>query len=63
VYTLGILNEGQAVALIKNAVNVDNMVTSRPAVPHIAVAALEADGSATASGGLEEIDERTPIVS
>jgi hypothetical protein len=62
-YTLGILNEGQAVALIKNAVNVDNMVTSRPAVPHIAVAALEADGSATASGGLEEIDERTPIVS
>jgi len=38
------------------------MVTSRPAVPHIQVAALDADGNATASGGLEEVDERTPIV-
>lgn len=61
-YALGILNEGQAVALIKNAVNVDNMVTSQPAVPQINIAALDAGGSPTASGGLEEIPERTAIV-
>ena len=61
-YALGILNEGQAVALIKNAVNVDNMITSQPAVPQINIAALDADGNATASGGLEEIDDRTPIL-
>jgi len=61
-YALGILNEGRAVALIKNAVNVDNMVTSRPAIPHIPVAALDASGSATPSGGLEEIPERVAIV-
>lgn len=61
-YALGILNEGQGVALIKNAVNVDNMITSQPAVPQIQVAALDADGNATASGGLEEIDERSAIV-
>jgi hypothetical protein len=61
-YALGILNEGQGVALIRNAVNVDNMISSQPAVPQINVAALNADGSATASGGLEVIPERTPIV-
>ena len=61
-YALGILNEGQGVALIKNAVNVDNHISSQPAVPQIDVAALDKDGNATASGGLEEIDERTPIV-
>lgn len=61
-YALGILNEGQAVALIKNAVNVDNMVTSQPAVPQINIAALDADGNATVSGGLEEIPAREPIV-
>lgn len=61
-YALGILNEGQAVALIKNAVNVDNMITSQPAVPQINIAALNSNGSPTASGGLEEIAERTPIV-
>jgi len=61
-YALGILNEGQAVALIKNAVNVDNMVTSQPAVPQINIAALDATGAATASGGLEEIPEREAIL-
>jgi len=61
-YALGILNEGQAVALIKNAVNVDNMITSQPAVPQINIAALDADGNPTTSGGLEEIAERTAIV-
>lgn len=61
-YALGILNEGQGVALIKNAVNVDNMITSQPAVPQINIAALDADGNPTASGGLEDIDERTPIL-
>ena len=61
-YALGILNEGQAVALIKNAINVDNYVTSQPAVPQINIAALDADGNATASGGLEEIDERSAIL-
>lgn len=61
-YALGILNEGQGVALIKNAVNVDNMITSRPAEARINVAALNADGSETSSGGLEPIAERQPIV-
>lgn len=61
-YALGILNEGQAVALIKNAVNVDNMISSQPAIPQIQVAALDANGSPTASGGLEPIDERSAIV-
>lgn len=61
-YALGILNEGQGVALIKNAVNVDNMVTSQPAVPQINIAALDADGNATPSGGLEEINDRAAIV-
>lgn len=61
-YALGILNEGQAVALIKNAVNVDNMVTSQPAVPQINIAALDSSGAPTASGGLEEIPERTALV-
>lgn len=61
-YALGILNEGQGVALIKNAINVDNMVTSQPAVPQINIAALDADGNPTASGGLEEIDDRAPIL-
>ena len=61
-YALGMLNEGQAAALIKNAVNVDNMISIEPARPQIDIAALDADGNPTASGGLEEIDERTPIV-
>jgi len=61
-YALGMLNEGQAVALIKNAVNVDNMITSQPAVPQLNVAALDADGNPTASGGLEEIQERVAVV-
>lgn len=61
-YCLGILNEGQGVALIKNAVNVDNMISSQPAVPHMNVAALQADGSPTTSGGLEPIAERKPIL-
>lgn len=61
-YALGILNEGQAVALIKNAVNVDNMISSQPSIPQMNVAALDADGNATASGGLEEIDDRAPIL-
>ena len=61
-YALGMLNEGQAAALIKNAVNVDNMISSEPARPQIDIAALDANGAPTASGGLEEIDERTPIV-
>jgi hypothetical protein len=61
-YALGILNEGQAVALIKNAVNVDNMITSQPAVPQINIAALDADGNPTGSGGLEEINERVAIL-
>jgi len=61
-YALGILNEGQAVALIKNAVNVDNYITSQPAIANINVAALDADGNATASGGLEPINDRTSIV-
>jgi hypothetical protein len=61
-YSLGMLNEGQAVALIKNAVNVDNMISSQPAISQLNVAALDADGNPTASGGLEEIDDRTPIV-
>ena len=61
-YALGILNEGQGVALIKNAVNVDNMISSQPAETVINIAALDANGSPTASGGLEAIDERSPIV-
>jgi hypothetical protein len=61
-YALGILNEGQGVALIKNAVNVDNMIIARPAQARINVAALDADGSATSSGGIEPIAERQPIV-
>jgi len=61
-YALGILNEGQAVALIKNAVNVDNYITSQPAIPQINVAALDADGNPTASGGLEPINDRLSIV-
>lgn len=61
-YALGMLNEGQGVALIKNAVNVDNHISSQPAVPQIDIAALDASGAPTGSGGLEEIDERTPIV-
>lgn len=61
-YALGILNEGQGVALIKNAVNVDNMISSAPAESHINIAALDANGAPTASGGLEAIDERSPIV-
>jgi len=61
-YALGILNEGQGVALIKNAVNVDNMITSQPAVPSINIAALDENGNPTSSGGLEQIDERKPIL-
>jgi hypothetical protein len=61
-YALGILNEGQGVALIKNAVNVDNHISVEPAQKQINIAALDADGNPTASGGLEEIDERQPIV-
>lgn len=61
-YALGILNEGQAVALIKNAVNVENMITDQPAIPQINIAALDANGNATPSGGLEEIPERTPVI-
>jgi hypothetical protein len=62
-YALGILNEGQNVGLIKNVVNVDNKISMEPARPQMTVAALDADGNPTASGGLEEIDARTPIVS
>jgi hypothetical protein len=61
-YALGILNEGQGVALIKNAVNVDNHISHQPAIPQINVAALDADGNATASGGLEVIPEREAIL-
>ena len=50
-YALGILNEGQGVALIKNAVNVDNHISDQPAVPRIDVGAT-----------LSEIDERSPIL-
>lgn len=62
-YCLGMLNEGQNVGLLKNIVNVDNRISMEPARPQISVAALDADGNPTASGGLEEIDSRTAIVS
>ena len=55
-YALGILNEGQGVALIKNAVNVDNMFSSQPAIPQAHV------NIASASGKLEVIDDREPIL-
>jgi hypothetical protein len=61
-YALGILNEGQGVAIIKNAVNVDNHISSEPAQKQINIAALDAEGNATGSGGLEEIDERQALV-
>lgn len=61
-YALGILNEGQAVALIKNAVNVENMISNQPARPILNVAALKADGTPTISGGMEKLDDRTPVV-
>jgi len=61
-YNLGILNEGQGVALIKNAVNVSNAISSQPSIPHIPVAALDKDGNPTVSGGLEQIPERVAIV-
>lgn len=62
-YALGILNEGQNVGLLKNIVNVANMISSEPAQKHITVAALDADGDPTASGGLEEIPARVAVTS
>ena len=62
-YSLGILNEGQNAGIIKNVVNVQNMIDMAPARKIMTVAALGSDGEPTASGGLEQIAERTPIVS
>ena len=62
-YSLGILNEGQNAGIIKNVVNVQNMIDMAPAKKIMTVAALGSDGEPTASGGLEQIAERTPIVS
>ena len=60
-YALGILNEGQNAGLIKNIVNVPNMISSEPARPRITVAPLQANGSPTTSGGLEDIPARTAV--
>ncbi len=62
-YALGILNEGQNVGILKNIVNVPNMVSMEPARPTISVAALDAAGDPTDSGGLEAIAERTAVAS
>jgi hypothetical protein len=60
-YCLGILNEGQNAGIIKNVVNVANRISMDPAQARIPVAALKADGTATTSGGMEEIPVRTPV--
>jgi hypothetical protein len=62
-YALGILNEGQNVGIIKNVVNVPNMISMEPAEKTIPVAALDASGNPTASGGIEVIPERVPVTS
>jgi len=51
-YALGILNEGQAVAIIRNAVNVDNYMTSQPAIPNVDV---------TPTGGVPAYAQRAPV--